>query len=1468
MKKSIRVITFCFTLMLSTGRLCAQTYTPVPYNFGGAFEVTDDSVPFGQTATDITMDCLAANGYGQWTASYKTQNAFDSGSPGLFLLANALRMPTYASATGIVSFRPFTYTDSSGYPVDSATTHRSVVKCAANLKGRVRYVWPFPDHTGFYVEGFNECPPNDSAGLTGINLQFASYPYNTSYGDSNAYLGKDVIKTTIAVPFNLIPMVGHTIVTAAHESDPRDWFDIAMDTTFLYVVWEEYDSTGHYNIWECNQTLSTNAWSGPIEVAAGARRATVNADLRRCLNPSFPGSPCFDVAYITGTLGTDHLTWYNYEAARFPHPADTLEMNKTCQDTVSGTWTYKKILHARMLDATWEGIASSDTTPRAIYAIVTDQGQNNHLVMFKIKGGAQDANAYYCDGDSIVNHAAGVNDGKFPIIDKPIRAFVNPYDGQKNDNFDEYHCMYQLQRSYPGGSHRPLMMIHGAMVSNTLGPRVCLNYAGTNTTPGTIIDRPDTLHRFYSDPGLNLDGGDTDNYVGAVNQMGIHCHWRNGTQHYYLRDRRMFDEDIEENTLATEDVYIDNGTSHGGNYTPTVQPGKTMTLWSDYRITSGDTGICTLQFPDTGVNHASAALVVGTGSDTGSNFVNVQAADILGDTTSQLVHVMPNATLQDYAVDTFNVGLKLQGTGVTMTGGTYSYPSSIANPANLNIHGGSTFYVASFASDSSIVTLGYDGSNRAAFYLPGSVSITNSILTNLAPPFIGYTWNSFDVLGNANWQNPDTVFITNSLVNGGDFIVGDNGPPYPSLPVVITGGKFNNAPISASAGPNSFTIQNVLFKDDSTYFYPFIGYGAAIFLENINSVGTQYETYNPITISGCDFAALPDSTDAIRALGYATDSNVMQNLNITGNTFNNADYPTLLPHAAIELQQSEGLITDNIIENHFQYGIIVSGANSYNSHLTKSTICSNSITAGNIAGISTDNTTGYAELNEVETIVGVGHISGVNDAGKIIYSNYSADGGGIYVSSSSAAPDLTGIHSTTPDSIDVAAFDTIELDGGVAQISLVAGSHIRLGNDPEPWYWTNWSQNNIITGYSDDYCPCLGGGVGISYVPLIVEDTGHSISPLGNISHNFFDVIGLSVVLPENQSDTTGCNDTLTRGTPASWIAGESTPYAALGFCYSADSNFTTWQNRPAGAVDCGLTLPTGDKTKKNGVKTLSVPPTDTSCREKFAIGNSDILDGNGSSDLVVGDSVLEEFIETCYDTIDAWEAFVDLSGGIANPSPTSFANYREWLKSVLWLNTIDPLYYCICAQSIYESYEPIDAGRNINATLSVIRYLDSSGRCPQNSADNNTAYQQELATRHMVWLDTVNSLHNGDTTDFPEDTTIPTIDELGLSILRGLPAGVQNDTTATTGITNLTASENPFDKQTTIYFTTGEYAYISFQVFDVLGRIVQGDYKGSVQGPGEYQFTVDGTNLPTGSYYARITTPTGITRTIKLVKE
>ena len=225
--------------------------------------------------------------------------------------------------------------------------------------------------------------------------------------------------------------------------------------------------------------------------------------------------------------------------------------------------------------------------------------------------------------------------------------------------------------------------------------------------------------------------------------------------------------------------------------------------------------------------------------------------------------------------------------------------------------------------------------------------------------------------------------------------------------------------------------------------------------------------------------------------------------------------------------------------------------------------------------------------------------------------------------------------------------------------------------------------------------------------------------------------------LPENDTNA-GCNDTLNRGTPSSWLVGSSTPIVAAGFCYSADTeNYTTWQNRPDSSVDCAVSLPLAvlSKAKSRGAKTLSIL-IDTSCNEKFNNGAAAVSGGY----YAIGDSILVEYVETCYDTAGAYNAFIYLNGSSFGPStnPTTYVKFREWLKSVLWLAPMYPGWYCYCADDILGSYEGIDAGDSLNNALAILRYLDSLW--PLLTAIRRIP--KLLTLRHMRWIDTVNALH------------------------------------------------------------------------------------------------------------------------------
>ncbi len=452
------------------------------------------------------------------------------------------------------------------------------------------------------------------------------------------------------------------------------------------------------------------------------------------------------------------------------------------------------------------------------------------------------------------------------------------------------------------------------------------------------------------------------------------------------------------------------------------------------------------------------------------------------------------------------------------------------------------------------------------------------------------------------------------------------------------------------------------------------------------------------------------------------------------------------------------------------------------------------------------------------------------------------------------SPRLSGVHSDAdhPHDVDYAAFDTIETNNS-AQIGMIANSRIYLGNDLQPttWIWSDWCHNNIV-----DY-PFWGGGCCSSQYPLINVQDPTSSTDLGDISRNYFDSADPSI------TTIAGCTITSNLGTPSFW--GTSIEYIAMGFCYSAPigSNFLSWQARSAGTIECEDALPPIAKSRIS--KTQSVL-TDTSCRGKYADADSYVTSGND----IKAYPLLQRYMETCYDSGSAWRGFVDLDYAVQGLSNDlgRFANYREWIKSVVWLNPSDPYWYCTAVQSIMFTYQwdSTARGHDDNAALAVARYIESSHHCPQDSGYYAQEDSGTRAVQHQHWLDTC-QMFGHDTLLFPEDTTLPSLHSLGLDILYGPPSSVTSGVWQP-GMGELHASANPFRKETTISYESGEYAYTSFQVLDILGHVVQGDFKGSVLNPGEHSFTIDGTQLPAGTYYARVSTLAGGTRMIKLVKE
>src|SRR5437016_1424324 len=69
----------------------------------------------------------------------------------------------------------------------------------------------------------------------------------------------------------------------------------------------------------------------------------------------------------------------------------------------------------------------------------------------------------------------------------------------------------------------------------------------------------------------------------------------------------------------------------------------------------------------------------------------------------------------------------------------------------------------------------------------------------------------------------------------------------------------------------------------------------------------------------------------------------------------------------------------------------------------------------------------------------------------------------------------------------------------------------------------------------------------------------------------------------------------------------------------------------------------------------------------------------------------LRAFVEHCAETDSRVSiAFTDLDGTVQfmSSDTTRFDQYRSWLLSVLYLPSIDPIYFCVCMGSIAGTYQ------------------------------------------------------------------------------------------------------------------------------------------------------------------------------------
>jgi len=234
-----------------------------------------------------------------------------------------------------------------------------------------------------------------------------------------------------------------------------------------------------------------------------------------------------------------------------------------------------------------------------------------------------------------------------------------------------------------------------------------------------------------------------------------------------------------------------------------------------------------------------------------------------------------------------------------------------------------------------------------------------------------------------------------------------------------------------------------------------------------------------------------------------------------------------------------------------------------------------------------------------------------------------------------------------------------------------------------------------------------------------------------------------------------------------------------------------------------------------------------------------------------------------------SWGDFGYISGALddMDTNRLRYVDAREWFKKVLYYNS-DTMYYCADVMEIAHTLAYFEGkGLDILGTLAIDKYLIDNHKCLSWYYIRNweSTYASAMAVVINTWRDTVK-----DSLKTPLDTTLPSIDELGLAILRGQNAVISRNTFGNVLINYFSATTNPFITETTLDFTLNRMSYIQLAIYDVLGRLVwgDGDGRGSSLEAGEHAVHIDGKDLPVGILYARISTGFGEVRTVKLVHE
>ncbi|MDP4221279.1 MAG: hypothetical protein Q8896_12660, partial [Bacteroidota bacterium] len=234
----------------------------------------------------------------------------------------------------------------------------------------------------------------------------------------------------------------------------------------------------------------------------------------------------------------------------------------------------------------------------------------------------------------------------------------------------------------------------------------------------------------------------------------------------------------------------------------------------------------------------------------------------------------------------------------------------------------------------------------------------------------------------------------------------------------------------------------------------------------------------------------------------------------------------------------------------------------------------------------------------------------------------------------------------------------------------------------------------------------------------------------------------------------------------------------------------------------------------------------------------------------------------TCAYLTDSYSVFLDVgsTNSFRSNDLHRFKECREWLKKVLYYS-LDSDFYCADVSQMLSTFRWFNdqRGDDERGALAVLYFLVKTNRCPR-----ATAYY-DTATIPGGWRDIYSKWHDtiSDGNMTPFDSTLPSLEDLDLSILRG-QSSVHSDFAAhRSAIASLIASDNPFTEETRLQIEVNESLFLKLEIFDILGNKVYSDAK--YCDSGEISWPIEGKDLPRGMLYARVSTISGEVQTIKL---